>query len=127
MAAHLGHVDAINNLADMYLNGEGVAVDEQQAFQWFHIAANGGVVEAMFTLGLMYEQGLGVAQNDTLALEYYIEAANRGDVEALYRMGNIYYYGLLSQQLHYEKALYWYEKAAQRHHIDAQFDAAICI
>ena len=43
-AAHLGHADAMNNLADMYLNGEGTTVDEKCAYHWFEQAAAQGVV-----------------------------------------------------------------------------------
>lgn len=121
-AAIQNHADAANNLADMYLNGEGVEVDEQLAFNWFMKAAQAGVVEAMFTLGIMYEQGLGIEANKEKALYSYISSASGGYVEAQYQVGMIYLEGLLSQQQNVEKAIEFFEMAATEHHVDALFN-----
>lgn len=121
-AALQHHADAANNLADMYLNGEGVATNEQLAFHWFMKAAEAGVVEAMFTLGIMYEQGLGQEVNEVSALHYYISSANGRYVEAQYQVGMIYLEGLLGQQQNLQKAIIFFEMAAQQHHVDALFN-----
>lgn len=121
-AAQAGHPDAINNLADMYLNGEHVTVDEGRALELFKQAANLEVPEAMFTLGMMYEQGIGIETNSEQALQYYLKAARCGDVEAEYRMGSIYYEGLLGEAINLSLAYEWFEKAAEKHHVDALFN-----
>lgn len=109
-AAQLGHPDAMNNLADMYLNGEGTVLNEPLALQWFVKAAEQDVVEAMFTLGMMYEQGLGVVVDEQQAYHYYEQSANGGDVEGLYRMGMVYLEGELGQQPNVARAISFLNK-----------------
>ncbi|MEK4701391.1 tetratricopeptide repeat protein [Solibacillus sp. FSL R7-0668] len=121
-AAQLGHPDAMNNLADMYLNGEGTVLNEPLALQWFVKAAEQDVVEAMFTLGMMYEQGLGVVVDEQQAYHYYEQSANGGDVEGLYRMGMVYLEGELGQQPNVARAISFFEQAAEQFHMDALFN-----
>ena len=47
-------------LAMVYLNGDGVERDYQQAFKWFTQAANLGHPESQYNLGWMYSSGAGV-------------------------------------------------------------------
>lgn len=126
-AAELGHPDAMNNLADMYLNGEGTARNEQLALKWFTKAAEHDVVEAMYTLGIMYEQGIGTEVNEKTALMFYEKAANLGDAEAQYRMGMIYFEGELGQASHIEQAIHYFKLAALQYHVDALFNLGYII
>jgi uncharacterized protein len=123
-AANLGHADAMNNLADMYLNGESTEQDEQLALKWFEKAAELGVLEAMFTLGIMYEQGLGVEEDEQIAFNYYESAALGGDREALFRLGTIYFTPLLNVPQNMEKAIYYFELAAEQEQIDSIYNLA---
>ena len=123
-AANLGHADAMNNLADMYLNGESIEQDEQLALEWFEKAAEKGVLEAMFTLGIMYEQGLGVDVDEQSAFNYYESAALGGDSEALFRLGTIYFTPLLNVSQNIEKAIYYFELAAEQEQIDSIYNLA---
>lgn len=122
MAARLGHADATNNAADMYLNGEGTDVQYDRALRLFQRAASLGVAEAYFTLGMMYETALGVERDDKKALQYYEQAAALHDVEALYYIGMIYYEGLLDVKPHLERAKEAFIQAASYDHIDALFN-----
>jgi hypothetical protein len=48
----------------LYLNGSaGLAQDYEQAFKWYHKAAEQGYVAAQYNLGILYDEGLGVVQN----------------------------------------------------------------
>lgn len=124
--AQLGHADAMNNLADMYLNGEGTTVDYTQAFHWFERAASLGVVEAMFTLGLIHEQGLGVPVDETEAYKWYECSADEGYEEAQYRIGSIYFEGLLQVKQDYEQAFTWFMRAASQYQLDAIYNVGYC-
>ncbi len=52
-AARQGHVDAQYNRASMYENGEGIAVNNIMAHQWYNIAASGGHKEAAIARDLL--------------------------------------------------------------------------
>lgn len=82
----------------MYLNGEGVEVNAQEALVWFEKAASQNVVEAMFTLGIMYEQGIGMEPDEERAFHYYLESAKGGYEDAQYRVGTVYLDGLFGQE-----------------------------
>jgi hypothetical protein len=48
----------------LYLNGVGgIPRDYEEAFKWYHRAADQGYVAAEYNLGIMYDEGLGVPQN----------------------------------------------------------------
>lgn len=125
-AALAGVADAMNNLADMYLNGEGTVVNEAEAFAWFKKAGALGVAEAKFTLGMMYEQGLGISVDLHAAFSYYEQSAQEGYEEAQYRIGMIYFDGLLQKPQKAEWAFQWFMKAAEQHQLDAIFNVAYC-
>ena len=51
-------------LGYLYLNGQGgMKQDFEQAFNWYHKAADQGYVQAEYNLGIMYDEGIGVAQS----------------------------------------------------------------
>lgn len=70
------------NLGVMYFNGEGTAVNYDEAFRWFMKAASQGLPEAQNMLGYCYENGKGVKENDEVAKEWYSKAAAQGNKEA---------------------------------------------
>jgi TPR repeat protein len=70
-AADLGNGPGINNLGTCYLNGHGVAKDEDQAAKLFIKAADMGVADAMYSAGWAYDYGRGVGKDSTKAIRYY--------------------------------------------------------
>ena len=73
-AARQEHGLAQHGLGVMYLYGECVKKDEQEAAGWFRRAADQGLAGAMMTLGMMYEQGLGVEPDAEQAKRLYARA-----------------------------------------------------
>lgn len=69
--AQAGVVDAQFNLAALYANGHGVAVDDSAATAWFNAAAEQGMAQAQYQLALAHANGKGVAQDDALAVYWY--------------------------------------------------------
>jgi TPR repeat protein len=53
-----GDVRAQNNLGLLYLNGDNLAKDVEQAWYWFNEAAKKGFEEAQLNLGKMYQKGI---------------------------------------------------------------------
>jgi TPR repeat protein len=77
-AANQGHVGAQFNLGAMYLDGQGVAQDPEEATRWFRKAADHGHANAHFNLGVMYWKGRGVSQDIEEAARWFRKAANQG-------------------------------------------------
>ena len=73
--AEKGDVIAQGLLGQMYLRGQGVTKDYQQAFKWNQLAAKQGNVNAQANLGLMYGHGKGVKQDYHQAVKWYRLAA----------------------------------------------------
>lgn len=64
------------------------------------------------TIANMYRMGMGVPKDMKKAFELYQVAAELGNTDAQVDLGDMYYYGKETTQS-YEKANYWYEKAAK--------------
>eukprot|EP00834_Sanchytrium_tribonematis_P000484 NODE_9_length_64580_cov_1.431941.p11 type:complete len:432 gc:universal NODE_9_length_64580_cov_1.431941:64347-63052(-) len=74
-------------LGRMYLRGEFVEKNNEQAFSWFTKGADIGEGMAFSGLGYMYEYGLSTSPNMKKALEMYGKAAERQDAFGLTRLG----------------------------------------
>ncbi len=62
-----------------FQQGEGVALDLQQALHWYRRAAAWGDAVAQNDLGFLYGSGLGVERDVALAAEWYRRAAMQGN------------------------------------------------
>ena len=90
-AADLGNAQAMNNLAMMYMRGQGVPVSMDKAVDYFSQSANLGNAIAATNLGAIYARGLGVPLDLALAKNWYQKAADLGHLGAqneLRRMGS---------------------------------------
>lgn len=65
--AKRGNALAQISLGEMYINGQGVPQDDQEAEKWYRLAAEQGNAVAQSYLGWMYSNGQGVPQNLVLA------------------------------------------------------------
>ncbi|RLA47429.1 MAG: hypothetical protein DRR42_17590 [Gammaproteobacteria bacterium] len=78
-------------LANRYSLGlEGVSQSDQEAFQWYRLAANQGLARAQLKLGLAYGQGKGVLQDDQESVRWYRLAADQGNANAQYNLAIMY-------------------------------------
>lgn len=71
---NLGHGLAQHGLGFMYMEGDCVEMDTQEAIKWFTLAAEQGLAGSATTLGMLYEQGDGVEQDREKAREWYARA-----------------------------------------------------
>jgi TPR repeat protein len=78
-AADAGNAMGENNLADMYLRGEGVPQNNAEAFRLFQKAAIQGSTGARIKLGYMYANGLGVKKDPETAYAWISAASMAGD------------------------------------------------
>lgn len=106
-------------LGTMYLDGDGVQQDYDEALRYLTRAASAGDALAQNSLGYMYGMGKGVERDYYKAVKWYKEAAMQGYATAQYNMGFMYELGQGVEQ-DYNKAIEWYKKAAAQGYQDAQ-------
>lgn len=80
--AESGNAEAQEILGTMYLNGEGVPEDVEQAVGWFRKSADQGNVSSQYNLGLLYLMGMGVPQDYVQAHLMFNLSAASGDAKA---------------------------------------------
>ena len=73
-------------LALMYLNGQGVAVDDAKALKLFQASAEQGHAAAQYNLGNLYLAGQGVVRDEAEAVRWLEMAAEQGNLEAQSRL-----------------------------------------
>ncbi len=101
----------------------GVKQNARKAHEYYETAANGGCSEAQFKVGLYYEYGrCGFPQNIAEAIRWYVKAADNPNesLEALVNLGILYETGIDGEVSH-EKALNYYNRAADKGSGDAQY------
>lgn len=154
-AAEGGDPDIMEHLAQMYLNGDGVAQDFEKSAYWWEKLANTGNVIGQFNIGLHYAKGCGVKRDFSKAAEWMKQAAENGDEDAAaatVEYGNasknlkkaesgdaaaqaiiakLYTQigGSLEQfgtQRDYEDAFKWAKKAADQGDLDGMYCLALC-
>ena len=78
--------------------GQGVAQDYQQAYDWLVKAAGMDHAGAQAKLGYLYANGTVVPQDLNQAFEYYEKAARQGDIDGQYNLGIFYLNGWGTEQ-----------------------------
>ena len=91
-----------------YEFGNGVAVDQTAAADWYRRAADQGHPTAQRNLGNMYFNGWGVPQDMDKAVDWYEKAAAQGNISAQFNIG--YVYAAVKED--YVAALEWWLKSA---------------
>lgn len=86
-----GNADAQLLLGRMYLKGDGVLMDREQAIKWFTASAAQGNADAQFLLGSMYL----LPQKDIAeGVKWLRLSAEQGNQDAQYVLGKAYIQGL---------------------------------
>ncbi|MDL2284681.1 sel1 repeat family protein [Oxalobacter sp. OttesenSCG-928-P03] len=119
--AERGNPEAQFLLAEMYLTGKGIRIDERLAGKWMLKAAEDGHADAQFAVGLFYRDGFGeFSQSYSRAFYWYEKAARQGEMRAQLMMGQCYDEGT-GVTLDRAEAVNWYRKAAEQGSATAQF------
>lgn len=77
-------------LANMYVDGTGVAQDLKRAAGFYQTAAEGGHVGAQLRLGNMYRRGYGVERDWARAIRWLGRALEGGSAEAAFYIGDMF-------------------------------------
>ena len=114
-------------LGRCYAEGNGVAQNSQQAFNWCVKAAAKGDRDAQFYVGWYYRYALDLGDDspvgDDQDVDYYFKnaaywfqkSAEQGNADAQFELGYLYHFGLGPTQSK-SMATYWYKKAAAQGH-----------
>jgi len=108
--AEQGNPDAQLLLGRMYLKGDGVLTDPDQAIKWFKASAAQGNSDAQFLLGSMYL----LPQKDVAeGVKWLRLSAEQGNQDAQYLLGKAYLQGLEGLPRDPVKAEMWLRLAAK--------------
>ena len=106
-----GNAGAQLLLGRMYLMGQGVARDNDQANKWFEASAAQGNADAQFMLGSMYL----LPQKDVAkGVKWLRLSADQGNQDAQYLLGKVYAQGLPSLPRDPVQAELWLSLAARQ-------------
>ena len=119
LAASVGFAPSQVALADLLLQGEGVAKDERRAFELYEQAAEANYSLAYSGLGEMLMQGVGTSRDSSQAIVWFRRAVSAGVVEAHYQLGLAYDMGT-GVGVNAAAAVAQYEVAARQGHAEAQ-------
>lgn len=106
----------------MYLLGEGVQPDTEQALYWLKAAAEDDDAEALFAVGRVYTS-LG---DHEAAKQWYESAAKKEFPPAIYRLGRMFLHGH-SVPKNVQKALDLFAQAAKKGHLKSGKDYAVLL
>lgn len=108
-AADKGCGDAMQCLGNLYEQGNGVEKNTNEALKWYRAAAEQSIPEASYRAFRIYYYD----RLDTVNSYIYLtRAAAQNHVAALYELAEAYYLGLLGRPIDKQKALKYYQKAA---------------
>lgn len=121
-------VEASLLLARIYLSGQGIKRDPEQAYKWWSKALDYGFEPAGTLLAQAHLSGVGTKPDAKRALAYLEAAGEAGHVPALYMLGQLYHHQMPRQPdgvpLDLKRAGAYYGAAAQAGNIDATLAAA---
>lgn len=113
-------------LSVSFLSEKKGTVDNKEAYNWFHLAAENGDGNAQCNVGHCYSSGNGVEKNMAEAIFGYKKSAEHGNDEAAYSLGKIYIQDIKDASNNSEQAFHWFYKAASNGHFYAQYSLGKC-
>lgn len=116
-AALGGHRVAMFDLSRMFMDGRGVARNQELALEWLRKSADADLLQAQMTLVEMFSNGVqGVEKNPREALRWVLKIAAKPTASVFYlnRAGDIFFDGWEGMQKNYPTARKYYERAAAK-------------
>lgn len=120
ISADVGIVESQMLLGHLFISGEELKVNTEQAYKWFYRAAKQGVLEAKYYIANMIFYGKGTGMDTDLGLKVLEEVATETQNRKIFfEIGEIHRKGFNSPR-NYTLALENHEKAAQLGFIKSQ-------
>jgi len=120
--AESGDPAAQAQLGRLYIQGEQVTNDFNEAAKWLSKAAAQANAEGQFGLGELHEAGRGVPRDQAEAVKLYRRAAEQGHSRAEYTLGFLYEAGRGGLPMDQKEATKWFLRAAEHGEALAQYD-----
>ena len=121
--ASQGNADAMLELGERLIQGQGVMSNTEEGLQWLHQAAAAGKNQAWYDIGFVYSNGVGVKLDMTEAMKYFRKGADLGNADCQTSMGLIYQAGERIpgglKAADPVEAAKWYGMAAEQGHTEA--------
>jgi len=124
-ASQNGHIISLCSLAELYIDGLGVARDTQRGLALCQQAANTGLAQAMLRLAKFHLSNNPKLYNERKAKSYLEQAAQRKNSQAQYLLGKLYRHGGKHIQRNYYKARQWMEMSAALGFIPAYYQTGL--
>ncbi|NCB14179.1 MAG: sel1 repeat family protein [Erysipelotrichia bacterium] len=109
---------AIHELGLIYLKGDGIAKNLNQAYDYFQQASDLGNLESTYMLGKIYLSSKTKYYNPKKAYNTFIEASNKKHAKSQLMIGKFLLLGEIVDK-DYEKALYYFKEASKQKEYDA--------
>lgn len=122
--AEAGNTDAQTALGLAYLNGDGVAANEDFAISWLQLAAENGQPVAQYTLATLYARADNAMYDAETAKYWFQAAAEKGNLMAMNNLAMFYAQGL-GTEADITEAAHWFSMAAAFDYRIAQFNLAV--
>lgn len=110
-SAKNGNPEAQYQIGIMFLEGEGMKANPEDAAYWFRKAAQNGHAPSQFAIGECFMNGIGVQQDSRMAAEWFWRAAEQGHPKASLYLARMYRDGI-GMKKDIEKARKYYRRAA---------------
>lgn len=111
-------------LADRLLDGHGLKKDVLEAEKWFKELTDKNNGYAAFMLSVIYQYGIGVKQDSTLSVKFYDKGLHYDNVmKNMYKVA-AHFNDPTSSIYNMERAIEWFNKAAEKGSIAALNDLA---
>jgi TPR repeat protein len=107
-----GDAEAQFGMGQLYANGFGVPLDDNEALKWYQLAAGQNHANAQCNIAVMHANGWGVPQSDAEAFMWYSLAAEQGVIEAQNAVAKMYFGGFGAAQSNVQ-AHKWFNIASE--------------
>jgi len=114
-AAEQGNKEAQYKLGTMYYNGIGIEKDYYQAIVWLKNAYKQGHKEAGILAMQIGKEAIKIQEEEKIRT-----TAIKGDPQSQFDLGD-----LLFEKKEYKQGSYWYKKASEQNHAEAQYKLAL--
>ncbi|MCJ7874794.1 tetratricopeptide repeat protein [Phaeobacter sp. J2-8] len=121
--ADIGSPIAQIEIANRYLDGDGVLQNFVLAARWFEKAAVQGEAAAQNSLGKLYHAGFGVARDVPVALRLLLQAATTGNAQFMHDYASVV--ETPAGGADFAAAAEFYQRAAAAGHVDAAVSLAV--
>lgn len=109
---------AMHELGLIYLKGDGISKNLNQAYDYFQKASDLGNLESTYLLGKIYLSEKTKYYNPTKAYNSFLDAANKNHGKSQLMIGRFLLMGQIVDK-DYEKALYYFRLASKQKEYDA--------